>query len=130
MILRIDDNKSVADLQEKFELCFPGLKIEFYRKPHNWYEATASKYLLSSESLIGNIRKVHDRGELEIKSWFQAGRVEQDFKDHFGLNVQVFRYCQNRWVQTIFSDKLTLAQLSQKTVEIKVRSYNTQRLRI
>jgi len=119
MILRIDDNKSISDLQEKFELCFPGLKIEFYRKPHNWYEATSSKYLHPNESLIGDIRKVHDRGELEIKSWFKTGKVEQDFKEGFGLYVQVFRYKNNKWVQTTLCDNLTLAQLVGNVIESK-----------
>ena len=122
MILRIDDGKRIVDLQDKFELCFPGLKIEFYSKPHNWFESTPSKFLLSSESLIGNIRKIHDRGEFVIKSWFQIGKVEQDLKDIFGLHVQVFRYKNNKWIQTTVSDRLTLAQLvNSSTVECSIQ---------
>jgi hypothetical protein len=111
MLLHIDDYKTIADLQDKFEQCFPGLKIEFYSKAHNWREATSARYLLDSETRIGDIKKVNSSNIFEIKSWFQTGKIEQDFKELFGLNVQVFRLKENRWVQTTNSDHKTLAQL-------------------
>jgi hypothetical protein len=111
MLLHIDDNKTIADLQDKFEQCYPGLKIEFYSKGHNWKEATPSKYLLDNETRIGNIKKVNSSNIFEIKSWFKAGKVEQDFKELFGLHVQVFRLKNDKWVQTTKSDEKTLAQL-------------------
>lgn len=111
MILRIDDHRSIEDLQDKFEQCFPGLRIEFYDQSHDWLEPTSSKHLIPAERLIGEIRKIHNSGTLEIKSWFQTGKVEQDFKELYGLNVQIFRSKNTKWVQTTQSDNLTLAQL-------------------
>jgi hypothetical protein len=111
MILHIDDNKTIADLQDKFEQCFPGLKIEFYSKAHNWKEATPSKYMLDNEIRIGDIIKANSSNIFEIKSWFQTGKVEQDFRELFGLNVQVFRVKNDKWIQTTKSDQQTLAQL-------------------
>jgi hypothetical protein len=120
MILRIDDNKSIADLQDKFEQCFPGLKIEFYYRSHNWLEDTLSKFQVPSDCLVGDIRNIHSQGILEIKSWFLKGKVEQDFKELFDLNVQIFRFKNHKWEHTIKSDQLTLAQLIGKPDEKEI----------
>ena len=50
---------------------------------------------------------------MEIKSWYQTGRVEQDFKKLFGLNAQIFRKENGKWRQTIASDDLTLQEQQQ-----------------
>jgi hypothetical protein len=38
MLLEIDDTKKLEDIQDKFNLCFPKLKLEFYRERHHWQE--------------------------------------------------------------------------------------------
>jgi len=113
MILLITDNITIADLQEKFTECFPKLKIEFYSHPHHWKESSVRGELIDSKKRIGEIRKEHKHGVLEIKSWYQTGRVEQDFKKLFGLNAQIFRKENGKWRQTIASDDLTLQEQQQ-----------------
>lgn len=39
MIIHINDQKTIADIQEKFQVFFPFLKIEFFDQPHHRYEA-------------------------------------------------------------------------------------------
>lgn len=128
MILRIDDNRNIEDLQDKFEQCYPGLKIEFYNQSHDWLEPTSSKHLISAERLIGEIRKIHNSGTLEIKSWFLTGKVEQDFKELFGLNVQIFRLKNSKWVQTTQSDNKTLAQLVNNPKDIIAGFFKDKKL--
>lgn len=79
MLIEIDDTKTVADIQERFSLCFPYLKIEFYDEPHHWQQSSSSKHSIEPATAIGDIRKKHDPGILEIKSWYKTGEVE-----HFG----------------------------------------------
>jgi len=110
MLLTIDDNITISDLQEKFNECFPGLKIEFYSQPHHWKESSIQSEPIDSKKRVGEIRKKHEHGVMEIKSWYQTGRVEQDFKKLFGLNAQIFRNENGKWRQTISSDKLTLEE--------------------
>ena len=43
MILAISDNRTTGELQEKFNECFPWLKIEFYSHPHHWKEGALEK---------------------------------------------------------------------------------------
>ena len=115
MLLEIDDTKTVAELQERFSLCFPQLKIEFYHKRHHWQEDSAENLKINPQLLIGNVRKMHEPGVLEIKSWHKTGEVEQNFKDLFGLNVQVFYRDHHQWKQSIHSDNKTLSKLSEQS---------------
>lgn len=113
MLLEIDDTKTIADLQERFNLCFPQLKIEFYTRPHHWQENSADNLKIDPQTLIGKIRTNHQPGVLEIKSWNKTGEVEQNFRNLFGLHVQVFYNDHHSWKQSIHSDNKTLAMLSE-----------------
>ena len=84
-MLEIDDSKTVADIQDKFSRCFPHLKVEFCRKKHHWEALCSNKDLFSPQLPIGLIRKIHNPGIMEIKSWQKIGEVKRKFKDLFGL---------------------------------------------
>src|SRR4051794_22895129 len=110
MLLHIDDNTLLADVQEDFSDSFPLLKIEFYAEPHHYKEKSAEVRRILSDKKIGVIRKIHDSGNLEIMSWYTTGRVEREFKEKFGLNVQVFRKENGVWMQSSSTDSYTLAE--------------------
>lgn len=112
MIIYINDMLTVGDLQERFSKCFPLLKIEFYRTSHKWKQHSSPHDLVDPMTTIETIRKIHDQGTLEIKSWYQSGKVENDFKNKFGLNVQVYRRRHSGWIQTVSTDNLTLKEQS------------------
>lgn len=113
MLLHINDNKTIEDLQDRFNQCFPYLKLEFYNTPHRWLQQCEKSNLIDSSASVGAVRKKHFSGLLEIKSWYKTGRVEQDLRELFGLNVQIFRMHKNGWMQTSYSDDLTLKQQSE-----------------
>jgi hypothetical protein len=112
MLLYIDDNKTVGDLQEKFNECFPYLKIEFYNMMHKWGKSSFKDNKIDPVSRVGSIRKNHNSGTLEIKSWYKTGKVEQDLRHDYGLYVQIFFLQNNEWIQSVSSDDVTLAQLN------------------
>lgn len=112
MLLKIDDNLQVIDIQEKFNECFPYLKIEFYDEVHGWHKPSGERHQINARYLLERVRHKHDSGVLEIKSSYKTGKVEQDFRHLFGLNVQIYRLQQNTWVQTTGTDDLTLQQQS------------------
>jgi hypothetical protein len=116
MIIHIDDRLTVADIQERFEKCFPLLKIEFYRTAHTWKKHSSLHDIIDPIETIGSIRKKHEPGILDIKSWYQTGQVERDFRERFGLNVQIYRKRKDGWVQTISTDNLTLKEQSDLTL--------------
>jgi hypothetical protein len=112
MLLKIYDHEKIDEIQDKFNECFPYLKIEFYHQPHKWHEGSPLDDLIQPGSFIEDIRKTHETGILSIKSWDKTGHIEQEFKRMFNLNVQIFRLQKDKWVQTIDSDELTLKEQS------------------
>ena len=110
MLLYISDNKTVEDLQDHFNDCFPFLKIEFYKDSDNYFKEGDKSNLIKPHTLIGNVRKKSYSGILDIKSWYKTARVKQELKELFGLNVQIFRLNKDQWIPTCYSDNLTLKQ--------------------
>lgn len=113
MILNIDDNRMVSYLQEKFNECFPFLKLEFYDMKHKWQEGSSEQNKVREDKKIGDIRKNHNSGIFDIKSWYKAGRVEQEFRNTFGLYAQIFFLKNGTWIESISADDLTLSALNQ-----------------
>jgi hypothetical protein len=119
MLIEIDDTKTIADIQERFSLCFPYLKLEFYRKPHHWEGSSPARHLIDPAIRVGDIRKAHNPEILEIKSWDKTGEVEQMFKRILGLHPQIFRLENNEWKQSKASDNLTLARQTEIAMNTK-----------
>ena len=115
MIIEIDDTKKVSDIQDKFSLSFPSLKLEFCPKKHGWEDICPESQFLDSDLKIASIRKIHSPGTIELKSWYKVGEVEKEFYRKFGLNVQICYRCGSRWIQTGKSDNITLDSLQKKS---------------
>jgi len=81
MLLGISDNKTVSEVQDKFSECFPHLKLEFYYKRHKLNHASLEEQRVKEDLKVGDIRKKHNSGIIEIKSWHKTGDVEQQFKE-------------------------------------------------
>jgi hypothetical protein len=113
MFLHINDSMTLEEVQDRFNECFPFLRIAFYAKPHDLFEGSEKRFQYNPKRRIGSIREKHYNGILEIKSWDTTASVERKMKDTFDLNTQVFRYdAVGCWIQTTLSDSLTLAQLT------------------
>jgi hypothetical protein len=121
MLLKIHDNLLIEDIQEHFSKCFPNLKIEVYSRPHHWKKGSLEKDIISPRTPVGEIRKSHSSGVLEIKSSDKVGDVEKKFKKIFDLNVQIFRKEDDCWIQTTSTDLYTLEQ----EVELSKKSKTT-----
>ena len=113
MLLHIDNTWTVADVQDAFSRCFPGLRIAFCKKLLFYNEATPSTTAIDGNQRIGSIRKTHGAGYLEILSWYTVARLEKEFRERFGLPVGVFRKERGMWIQTSNTDYFTLRQQSE-----------------
>lgn len=87
MRLKIRDAMLLSEVKSKFNECLPGLQLEFYRNQRTLKlgEPAPDHYT------IGDLLKRYESDEIEIMSWFRAGRVAADFKHLYGLLAQVFR---------------------------------------
>ena len=120
MILKINDSKTISELKMRFAECFPFLKLEVYYRSHKWKEGTRSQFLVSPDKKLGEVRRNHLQGDMDIKSWHKTGEVERDLQEKFGLNDQVFRRYKTGWIQSTKTDSLTLKEqsdMASKTVE-------------
>ena len=113
MLLTISNNKTISDIQDRFNECFPHLKLEFYHKKHKLNQESMEEQIIKEDVQIGEIRKKHNNGRLEIKSWDKAGDIEQRFMEEYGLYVQIFRLENGKWAQSLKTDELTLEEQSE-----------------
>lgn len=120
MLLHISDSKTVEDLQDHFNKCFPYLKIEFYKETESRVRSCDKSNLVSPHTFIGEIRNTSYNATMDIKSWDKTSKVKEDFKNIFGLSIQIFRLQNGEWLPTTYSDELTLHQQYELSKEFAV----------
>lgn len=94
MILKILNNSTVDDLQDKFNECFPGHWIAFYDGQH----ALKNNDPADRFTPITDISFNHQTGELKIYSASEAGKVLVELKKRFGLLARIFHIRNKRLV--------------------------------
>ena len=110
MIIGVYDNKTIREIQREFMEYYPYLKLEFHEHPHEMYEPSPEKEQYPVNRRIGELRRQHDSGILEIHGWHKTGDVEMEFQKKYGLNAQVYRLEGDAWIQTTGSDGLNLEE--------------------
>ncbi|UKN02962.1 hypothetical protein K6119_05465 [Paracrocinitomix mangrovi] len=115
--LKISDDIQLKELKKAFNDKFPHLKIEFFAEAHEEGEASTYKSMYDENLYLKDIRKSHNEGELSIDGHTKTATFEQNFKDHFGVNVQVWRKSGNMWLQTTTTDDWTLSEQEKKGEE-------------
>ena len=112
--MKISDSKTIKEIQKEFTSLYPGLKLEFYDHGHGAYKASPKSELISKEAKVGNIRSVHNEGDIELLPEMSVNLVESQMKKIYGLNVQVFRRSKDIWLQTSTTDDWSLEKQNQK----------------
>lgn len=110
----ITDEKKLIEVQREFNQKFPYLKIEFYSGRHEPGQGSPVRERLDSQQTIGEVRTVHEEGDLRVDGRTTVNRFEQTFYERYGLNVQVFRKSGNLWIQTTSTDTWTLNEQNRK----------------
>ena len=110
MLLEIDDWRTIGDLQYRFNKCFPNLNLQFF----DAYNARIHDHPLAPNYLLENVRKVHQQGVLNIKSWFTKKEVETQLREQFGLFAKVVPVHEGQKFAQQESSKMTLHELNEK----------------
>jgi hypothetical protein len=119
MILKINGFSTIGQLKDKFNECFPHLKIEFFNGEHD----LKNNQPVNDSLHILDISKKHKNGEIEIKSWYKTEKVIHDFKSLFGLLVKIYRLHNNEYValnnEKLLAERepINLSLHSQKSIE-------------
>lgn len=116
MDIQVKDSLSIGDIQKQFEEQFGYLKLMFFKKPHADNEGNTKKDLLSSEVKLDSMP--HKNGNIVFTDDITVAELEHLFKDHFALNVQVFRKSGNSWIETTVTDSWTLKKQNDQGKEI------------
>ncbi len=118
MKIHISTHMTLAALQQAFRDCFPNLSLSFYTKPHDVYQSSPVKYLITEcNTLLKYIEARPHDGDVEIFADMKVSELEQLFEQEFGLHVQVFRRLGNTWVETTFTDNLSLCEHNEKAAK-------------
>jgi hypothetical protein len=118
MQLKIDDNQSIADIQAVFARNFPYLKLEFFSIHHESGQGTAGKYLIIPTKHIGQCRTNQHTGTIFITPGMTVEKLEKEFRNVYGLAVQVFRKSGNVWLETTVTDSWTLQKQNKQGEEL------------
>lgn len=111
MKIAINDHRKVFAVQEEFNAIFPNLKLEFHAKPHQSKGAADDEYCKHSAHL-SECRTVHQSGEITVTSHMTAANLKQNFRDIYGLSVEVFKKSGTSWIPTGGSAGLPLEELN------------------
>ena len=106
----ITDDKKINAIKREFSAKFPNLKLEFYKKEHEEGEGNPAREKIDDDLTIGEIRTIHNSGDLSINGNLKVSTLEHNFMEDYGLNVQVFRKSGGLWLQTTSTDSWTLSE--------------------
>lgn len=106
MIIEVKKNKTIADVQDDFNLFYPFLKLDFYKKANGRLGSFIKEKLLKTIFLnaVGDGKE----GELEVADSMTVGQLEKSFRERFGMIVQVSRKSGTIWLETTMTDSWTL----------------------
>jgi len=113
MYLDINDNTSLEEIQNTFSNFYPYLKIDFFRRGHKKYEASEEGDRVDPKTLVGELKRTHVSGILEIQPTYRVADVEREFRERFGLSVQICEKEEGSWQQTTGMDDFTLKDLNE-----------------
>jgi hypothetical protein len=108
MKLKIDVKARVKDVQGDFASKYEFLKIEFFKQIHVDNELSPDVQRIDPDEKILNLVKTEKTGVIDINSNRTVAEVEADFRNKFGLSVQVYRKSGDLWIETSKTDHWTL----------------------
>ena len=110
MKIAINDRRKISAIQNDFNEMFPYLRLEFFSKPHVTNGASPKKYLTHPSKTLGECRTIHKSGSILITPGMTVAKLEQNFREVYGLSVQVFRRSGKAWLETTVTDSWTLEE--------------------
>lgn len=112
--MKIHPNLTIEQVVNEFSSKFPGLKLELYSEEHKEGENSAPSSMLDHSKKLKEINPSLSEVELILDPQMKVADLENEFKNTFGLNVQVFRRSNKLWLQTSATDNWTLEVQNRK----------------
>ena len=110
MKIAINDRRKISAIQNDFNEMFPYLRLEFFSKPHEAGGGSPKKMMKHPSKTLGECRTIHKSGSISITPGMTVSNLEQNFRNVYGLSVQVFRRSGKAWLETTVTDGWTLEE--------------------
>lgn len=110
MELHIEDLKKLNDVKREFSERYPFLKLEFFNHSHSEGKGSPKSDMIVGDLTFGEIRQIHNEGDITIKSDMPVNSVEQEFENKYGIHAQIFRKSGDLWLETSATDSWTLKE--------------------
>jgi hypothetical protein len=114
MKIAINNSRKIFAIQEEFSNMFPCLKLEFFAKPSRPGAAPSKKLVRHSSKTLQDCRAISREGTIDILPSMNISDLKENFRDIYGLSVEIFRKAENGADDTLVSDKLTLEEANKK----------------
>jgi hypothetical protein len=114
-IIKIDKPTKVSEIKKTFNMQFPFLKIEFFKKKHETNQGSLKKDVISDDFTISLIQ---DDNTIVFSEEMLVSELENQFAEKLKLSVQVFRMSGKSWLETTFTDSWSLKKQNQEGIEL------------
>jgi hypothetical protein len=114
MKIVINNHRKIFAIQEEFSNMFPGLKIVFLAKPSKPGSPPSTKLVTHSGKTLQECRAIHKEGTIEILPSMNISDVKENFRDVYGLSVEIFQKAENGNYEDPVSDKLTFEEINKQ----------------
>ncbi len=110
MDIHIEDSKRLDELREQFSERYPFLKLEFFHHSQVDGKGSPKSDMIMEDFSLGEVRKIHNEGDIVIKEDMPVHMIEQEFEKKYGIHIQVFRKSGELWLETSATDSWTLKE--------------------
>jgi len=118
MKITISDRRKIFAIQNEFSEKFPYLRLEFFNKPSAAGAGSSLKLIKHPSKTLGDCRTIHNTGSITITPSMTVCKLEENFRDVFGLTVQIFRKSGKVWLETTVTDGWTLEEQNKQGEEL------------
>lgn len=114
MKIVINNHRKIFAIQQEFSSMFHQLRIGFHAKPSKPGAAPSIKLVVHSGRTLQDCRAISKQGTIEILPSMNMSDLKENFRDAFGLSVEIFRKTVNGAHDNPPGDHLTLGELNRQ----------------
>ena len=114
MKIAINNSRKIFAIQEEFSNMFPCLKLEFFAKPSRPGAAPSKKLVRHSSKTLQDCRAISREGTIDILPSMNISDLKENFRDIYGLSVEIFRKAENGVAQNPVSDRIVLEEANKQ----------------
>ncbi len=110
--ITVSAHKKIKDLQEEFSNIYPYLRIEFAEPLQPGRTRGRLDTIRRSDARFRNSTHTAENNTIRITPDTTISNLEDTFREHFGVGIQVFRKSGKVWLETTMTDHWTLQEQS------------------